>query len=98
MTTGCHAVLEQGGERALKKLLQHRSEEVQQFAAGALANLQLYRRNNEEERQSPSQIGGQLSLLKWSLQDRLVRPTLSSLTHSGTISSGPLPPPVGSGE
>ena len=29
----------------LKKLLQHRSEEVQQFAAGALANLQLYRRN-----------------------------------------------------
>ena len=36
------------GERALKKLLQHKSEDVQQFAAGALANLQLYRRAKDE--------------------------------------------------
>tara|TARA_B100000795_G_C22713190_1_gene404408 strand:+ start:97 stop:1083 length:987 start_codon:yes stop_codon:yes gene_type:complete len=51
----CHAVLEKGGERALKKLLQHRSDEVQQFAAGALANLQLYRQNSEG---SPKQKKG----------------------------------------
>ena len=51
----CHAVLEKGGERALKKLLQHRSDEVQQFAAGALANLQLYRQNSES---SPKQKKG----------------------------------------
>lgn len=43
-TQCCQAVLEQGGEKALKKLLHHKSEDVQQFAAGALANIQLYRR------------------------------------------------------
>jgi len=53
----CAAVLEKGGERSLKKLLQHRSDEVQQFAAGALANLQLYRQNREG---SPKQKKGRL--------------------------------------
>lgn len=48
-TLCCQAVLEQGGERALKKLLQHKSGDVKQFAAGALANLQLYRRSQDSE-------------------------------------------------
>lgn len=47
-TLCCQSVLEHGGEKALKKLLQHKSEDVQQFAAGALANLQLYRRAADE--------------------------------------------------
>jgi len=55
-TQCCQAVLEQGGEKALKKLLQHKSEDVQQFAAGALANLQLYRRTAEEP--SPAAASG----------------------------------------
>ena len=46
-----------GGERALKKLLQHRSEDVQQFAAGALANLQLYRRAADEVPRPPARTG-----------------------------------------
>jgi len=52
-TQCCQAVLEQGGEKALKKLLQHKSEDVQQFAAGALANLQLYRRTAQETDSQP---------------------------------------------
>jgi len=48
-TQCCQEVLEEGGERLLKKLLQHKSEDVQQFAAGALANLQLYRRKATDE-------------------------------------------------
>jgi len=50
-TACCQTVLENGGEKALKKLLQHKSEDVQQFAAGALANLQLYRRAADEAQQ-----------------------------------------------
>jgi len=53
-TACCQSVLEQGGEKALKKLLQHKSEDVQQFAAGALANLQLYRRAAEESQAAAS--------------------------------------------
>eukprot|EP00304_Pavlova_gyrans_P011443 CAMPEP_0206054874 /NCGR_PEP_ID=MMETSP1466-20131121/39049_1 /ASSEMBLY_ACC=CAM_ASM_001126 /TAXON_ID=44452 /ORGANISM="Pavlova gyrans, Strain CCMP608" /LENGTH=244 /DNA_ID=CAMNT_0053430095 /DNA_START=127 /DNA_END=857 /DNA_ORIENTATION=- len=45
----CAAVLSEGGEKALNKLLRHKSEDIQQFAAGALANLQLYRRGLEAE-------------------------------------------------
>ena len=52
-TRCCQAVLEHGGEKALKKLLQHKSEDVQQFAAGALANLQLYRRTSHEQQNKP---------------------------------------------
>ena len=47
-TACCSEVLDHGGEKALKKLLQHKKEDIQQFAAGALANLQLYRRKAEE--------------------------------------------------
>lgn len=43
----CAAVLQEGGEKVLNKLLRHKSDDIQQFAAGALANLQLYRRNLE---------------------------------------------------
>mmetsp|Transcript_31311 Transcript_31311/g.78321 ORF Transcript_31311/g.78321 Transcript_31311/m.78321 type:complete len:377 (-) Transcript_31311:190-1320(-) len=43
----CEAVLAEGGEKALNKLLRHKSDDIQQFAAGALANLQLYRRQVE---------------------------------------------------
>lgn len=50
-TLCCQTVFEHGGEKALKKLLQHKSEDVQQFAAGALANLQLYRRAADEAQQ-----------------------------------------------
>jgi len=58
-TSCCQEVLEEGGEKALKKLLQHKSEDVQQFAAGALANLQLYRRKASDEGQDGLQpIGG----------------------------------------
>jgi len=53
-TACCQAVLKHGGEKNLKKLLQHKSEEVQQFAAGALANLQLYRRATDEAQHGPS--------------------------------------------
>lgn len=48
-TACCQEVIENGGEKALKKLLQHKSDDVQQFAAGALANLQLYRRKEDAE-------------------------------------------------
>jgi len=48
-TACCSEVLEHGGEKALKKLLQHKKDDVQQFAAGALANLQLYRRKKDDE-------------------------------------------------
>ena len=47
-TLCCQEVLEAGGEKALKKLLQHKSDDVQQFAAGALANLQLYRKKEDD--------------------------------------------------
>jgi len=47
-TACCQQVLEEGGESALKKLLKHKSEDVQQFAAGALANLQLYRKADDD--------------------------------------------------
>ena len=46
-TQCCQEVIEHGGEKALKRLLNHKSEDVQQFAAGALANLQLYRRKDD---------------------------------------------------
>lgn len=50
-TQCCHAVIENGGEKALKKLLQHKSDDIQQFAAGAMANLQLYRRGSSEDKE-----------------------------------------------
>jgi len=44
----CYELLEQGGEKALKKLLKKSSDEsMHQYAAGAVANLMLYRRNPE---------------------------------------------------
>ena len=58
-TLCCQEVLEYGGEKALKKLLQHKSDDVQQFAAGALANLQLYRRKESEEQ--PAGRGSSMS-------------------------------------
>ena len=48
-TACCQEVIDHGGEKALKKLLQHKSDDVQQFAAGALANLQLYRRKADDD-------------------------------------------------
>jgi len=62
-TLCCQAVLEQGGEKALKKLLQHKSEDVQQFAAGALANLQLYRRSHDAEAASAAPTEKSSSLM-----------------------------------
>lgn len=56
-TMCCQAVVENEGERILKKLLQHKSEDVQQFAAGALANLQLYRRVTDEQPSTGSKKG-----------------------------------------
>jgi len=47
-TACCSEVLDNGGEKALKSLLSHKKEDVQQFAAGALANLQLYKRKDDE--------------------------------------------------
>ena len=60
-TQCCQAVLEQGGEKALKKLLQHKSEDVQQFAAGALANLQLYRRTADTDSATQQQQAAESS-------------------------------------
>ena len=45
-TACCSEVLEHQGEKVLKNLLSHKKEDVQQFAAGALANLQLYKRKD----------------------------------------------------
>lgn len=57
-TACCQEVIDHGGEKALKKLLQHKSDDVQQFAAGALANLQLYRRKADDDPPSGGAAGG----------------------------------------
>lgn len=51
----CRLVLEQDGERALNKLLRHKSEDIQQYAAGALSNLQLYQRSKGPDAPQPKQ-------------------------------------------
>jgi len=45
----CRVVLQLKGDKLLKKLYNHASSDVQQFSAGALANLQLYRSGGEAE-------------------------------------------------
>ena len=60
-TRCCSEVLELNGEKTLKKLLQHKSDDVQQFAAGALANLQLYRRKAGLEQPASSALPARAS-------------------------------------
>ena len=59
-TECCAEVLDHQGEKALKNLLTHKKEDVQQFAAGALANLQLYKRKDEPVEAKPK--GQKLSM------------------------------------
>ena len=59
-TECCAEVLDHQGEKALKNLLTHKKEDVQQFAAGALANLQLYKRKEEPAEAKPK--GQKLSM------------------------------------
>ena len=60
-TACCSEVIECGGEKALKNLLQHKKEDVQQFAAGALANLQLYKRKEEASEPLPKSKKGMMN-------------------------------------
>lgn len=46
----CASVLQARGDKLLKRLLSHSTEDVAQFAAGAIANLQLYRGADDASR------------------------------------------------